>query len=595
MLSRLFGYDVFVSYSSRDRPWAIAIEDLLTRGRYRVFRDDSQLKTGDHLDRLLNDVHRSTMLMVLVSENSMVSDWVFSELQAHLERPRDKWRVAPIFLDPRYPRELPEHFKTLGDFHGVMLPATEERLALVANDGELLADLTSDFRALRRRAVQWLLAGAVALIVAGIIGSLLWRNQRNTERDVWLKRADLEKAAARHDLAEADLARAWRLDSLPSTLAAYQEARVRRALEHPVLLKISHEEGVVAVGEQDGKPLVLIHSNAALYLWSEGNRTTLDPTCPSEPIVATKGGTIVWACGAKFGSLGGKEPVGVTLPAAPALMQLAEQHAMLLFREGLASQVGVFQTPALHPMSIDLVKDLPAGGGVGFCPVAGTKTLLWSFHAEDGNIVARRWTDIRASPKIDRLAIPGARAVWISRVIPARDCERFFIEYGPFTLEKQTKFEMVRIRPDSPRPVDGFDSGIEQLAPAPDTSGIEAIYLTGSKELRSFLLTSPVVLTTRVRTLASDIQRFMAWPSGDGREIWTLALDRELLTIYRNQELWTRLPSGIGEPVRIVPSTGGNWVVLEGESGSVLWRRARPWDGASVPAASVIEAETVLR
>lgn len=79
---------MFVSYSSRDREWAMAIEELLKRGRYRVFRDDSQLKTGDHLDRLLNEVRRSAMLMVFVSEISMASDWVFSELQAHLERPR---------------------------------------------------------------------------------------------------------------------------------------------------------------------------------------------------------------------------------------------------------------------------------------------------------------------------------------------------------------------------------------------------------------------------------------------------------------------------------------------------------------------------
>jgi len=433
---------------------------------------------------------------------------------------------APIFLDPRYPRDLPEQFKALGDFHGVMLPATEDLLALVSNDAELRADLTSDFRAVRRRADRWLVAGAIALIVASTIGSLLWRNQRNTQRNALLKRADLEKAASRYDLAEADLARAWRLDSLPSTLVAYREARTPRALEHPVSLKISREEGVVAAGEQNGKPYVMVHSSAVLYAWSENNRTILDSACSSEPIIATEGGTIVWACGTKLGSLGGKEPVGVTLPAAPEAMRLTDRRLIMLFREGSATQVGVFQAPALHPISIDLVKDLPAGGEVGACHAAGAKTLLWSFHVEDGKIVARRWTDIRASPKIDRFATPASRAVWISRVIPASDCDRFFVEYAPFTLEKQTKFEMVRIRVDSPRPLEAFDSGIDQLAAAPDASGIEAIYLTQSKELRSFLLTSPVVLTARVRTLAPDIQRFKAWPGGDGREIWSLALDR---------------------------------------------------------------------
>ena len=92
MLDRFFGYDAFISYAAEDRPLGIAVEKLLKLGRYRVFRDESGLDTGVPLEKLLAAVRRSTMLTVLVSEHSMKSDWVHRELQAHLERPRRKWR-----------------------------------------------------------------------------------------------------------------------------------------------------------------------------------------------------------------------------------------------------------------------------------------------------------------------------------------------------------------------------------------------------------------------------------------------------------------------------------------------------------------------
>src|SRR5262245_54730129 len=120
--NRLFGYDVFISYSSRNEAWAAAVEQLLKHGRYSVFRDHSGLTTGDHLERLLREVRRSTMLLVLVSDAAMQSDWVHRELLAHLERPKRGWRVAPVFLEDWYPRDLPERFWQLGQFHGVTLP-----------------------------------------------------------------------------------------------------------------------------------------------------------------------------------------------------------------------------------------------------------------------------------------------------------------------------------------------------------------------------------------------------------------------------------------------------------------------------------------
>jgi hypothetical protein len=182
---------------------------------------------------------------------------------------------------------------------------------------------------------------------------------------------------------------------------------------------------------------------------------------------------------------------------------------------------------------------------------------------------------------------------WVSRVIAAPDCDHFFVEYAPFTLAPRSSFEMVRIRPDSPRPVDRFDGSIDALAPATETSGIEAIYLTTSKELRAFVLTSPVVLTTRVRTLASDVERFAAWPIGD-HDAWTIAAGRQSVSIFHNQDLWSVYPLGVGDPVRVVTSPDGRWAVIEGDERTVLWRRAEPCRCDAPPPPDSIAAETTL-
>ncbi len=440
LLHFLSGNDIFLSYSSTDRRWAVALENLLQLGRYRVFRDDTKLRTGEHLDRLLNEVRRSTMLMVVVTDHSMASDWVHRELQAHLERPRNEWRIAPVFLHPKYPRELPEQFKILADFHGVKLPLattsptpTVETLAALERDRALLGDLTSDFRATRRSTLQALAAAILAVLVMALVGFLIWRNQLNGARDAFVKQAELHSAASRFDLAEADLRGAWELERTPAILAAYKEARARRALERPVPLEVSREEGVVAVGELRGKPYAVVHSSnesGGLYLLQNGTRKTLSAKCGTTPMVVTSGAAIVWQCDQQLSAIGGvdEQPRTVRLPATPAKMRMIDHRLELLFREDGVSQAGVFDVPALQPVSIDGVVDAPKSGEMGFCP--GTNALLWAMSIEDGLVVARRWAAAATAPAVERFRVRSAegtgvlRVMWISRVIPASDCGR---------------------------------------------------------------------------------------------------------------------------------------------------------------------------
>src|SRR5579863_7454394 len=122
VVNHLFGRDVFISYSARDRAWAEAVEKLIKLGNLRAFRDATGIHAGDRLERLLDEVRRSTMLVVLVSDSSLQSEWVKRELEAYCERPREQWRIAPVFLNARYPAGLPPDFEVLRQFLGVSIP-----------------------------------------------------------------------------------------------------------------------------------------------------------------------------------------------------------------------------------------------------------------------------------------------------------------------------------------------------------------------------------------------------------------------------------------------------------------------------------------
>ena len=75
-----FAYDVFISYSSADAPWAEKLEaDLVQRG-LTVFRDRTRLQLGDTWSReLTKSVHSAQHMIVLWSDAAAVSDWVNME------------------------------------------------------------------------------------------------------------------------------------------------------------------------------------------------------------------------------------------------------------------------------------------------------------------------------------------------------------------------------------------------------------------------------------------------------------------------------------------------------------------------------------
>lgn len=80
-------WDVFVSYRSLDRSWAIALYDLLVQCGYKVFLDQFVLVPGQGLaTQLSENLQRSNSGVLLWSERSSDSKWVKNELNAMVAR-----------------------------------------------------------------------------------------------------------------------------------------------------------------------------------------------------------------------------------------------------------------------------------------------------------------------------------------------------------------------------------------------------------------------------------------------------------------------------------------------------------------------------
>jgi len=74
-------YDIFISYSSLDRPWAKKLADDLGKRGVNYFFDQTRLTKGEKWEpQLVNDLLGSRHFVVLWSENARRSDWVSEEL-----------------------------------------------------------------------------------------------------------------------------------------------------------------------------------------------------------------------------------------------------------------------------------------------------------------------------------------------------------------------------------------------------------------------------------------------------------------------------------------------------------------------------------
>ncbi|MCA1697819.1 MAG: toll/interleukin-1 receptor domain-containing protein, partial [Actinobacteria bacterium] len=95
-------YDVFVSYSSADKPVVHALAQRLRDHGLRVWLDDWEIEYGDSIPSRIEDgLERSRVLVLCMSERAFGSDW--SRLEGYTFRFRDplnrERRFVPLRLD----------------------------------------------------------------------------------------------------------------------------------------------------------------------------------------------------------------------------------------------------------------------------------------------------------------------------------------------------------------------------------------------------------------------------------------------------------------------------------------------------------------
>ena len=101
-MSELFSFDVFLSYSSKDKPAVLALAERLRSDGLRVWLDDWEIRYGDNiLARVEDGLERSRVLVLCMSANGFGSDWAgFETASVRFGDPLNRERrFLPLRLD----------------------------------------------------------------------------------------------------------------------------------------------------------------------------------------------------------------------------------------------------------------------------------------------------------------------------------------------------------------------------------------------------------------------------------------------------------------------------------------------------------------
>jgi hypothetical protein len=87
-------YDVFLSYSMKDREWVAEFADTLSRAGVTAWFDVAALSPGERWQEHLQEALRvSRTLVMILSPQSLDSPWLFFELGAAVA---DNKRIIPV-------------------------------------------------------------------------------------------------------------------------------------------------------------------------------------------------------------------------------------------------------------------------------------------------------------------------------------------------------------------------------------------------------------------------------------------------------------------------------------------------------------------
>ena len=93
---------LFISYSHKDKEFALELSYALEEQGADVFIDKWEIKVGDYfLDKILEAIKASNFIVTILSSNSVKSEWVLYEIKEgkKLEQSYKKTLILPIKID----------------------------------------------------------------------------------------------------------------------------------------------------------------------------------------------------------------------------------------------------------------------------------------------------------------------------------------------------------------------------------------------------------------------------------------------------------------------------------------------------------------
>ena len=104
--SRINKPTVFISHSSKDKPFVHKLINALPNIKSKFWIDEKEIKVGDNIKNVIVDnIKSSDFVLLIVSKNSIKSDWVKFELSQFIA---DSKKIIPIILDKK--QDFPEPF-----------------------------------------------------------------------------------------------------------------------------------------------------------------------------------------------------------------------------------------------------------------------------------------------------------------------------------------------------------------------------------------------------------------------------------------------------------------------------------------------------
>lgn len=98
-------YKIFISYSYNDKSWVTEFVSALKEAGIKTWFDAHDITPGERWDEKIQQALReSSIIVVILSENSVESPWTFFELGAAIA---DNKRIIPVLIGDIESRRIP--------------------------------------------------------------------------------------------------------------------------------------------------------------------------------------------------------------------------------------------------------------------------------------------------------------------------------------------------------------------------------------------------------------------------------------------------------------------------------------------------------